>query len=56
MTVKASAALTGLHSALNGDFDKLAPGSEVHFLEDIATEGLQAKRVRTDRNHGSHQQ
>lgn len=39
----------------NGDFDKLAPGSEVHFLEDIATDGLQAKRVRTDRNHGNHQ-
>lgn len=36
----------------NGDFDKLELGGEVHFLEDIATEGLQAKRVRTDKNHG----
>jgi ribosomal subunit interface protein len=39
----------------NGDFDKLEVGSDVHFLEDVATEGLQAKRVRTDRNHGQHQ-
>lgn len=39
----------------NGDFDKLTVGGEVHFLEDIATEGLQAKRVRADRNHGNPQ-
>lgn len=39
----------------NGDFDKLSPGGEVHFLEDIATEGLQAKRVRAERGHGSPQ-
>ena len=36
----------------NGDFDKLEVGSTVHFLEGFASEGLQAKRVRTDRNHG----
>ena len=36
----------------NGDFEKLEIGSEVHFLEDIAREGLQAKRVRAHRNHG----
>lgn len=31
----------------NGDFDKLEIGGEVHFLEDVGAEGLQAKRVRT---------
>ncbi len=35
----------------NGDFDKLAIGGEVHFLEDVGAEGLQAKRVRAGRNH-----
>lgn len=35
----------------NGDFDRLEPGGEVHFLEGMATEGLQAKRVRADRHH-----
>lgn len=39
----------------NGDFDKLALGGDVHFLEDIASDGLQAKRVSADRNHGNHQ-
>ena len=34
-----------------GDFDKLAEGSEVQFLEDIASEGLQAKRVSTGKRH-----
>lgn len=35
----------------NGDFDKLAIGGDVHFLEDVGAEGLQAKRVRSGRNH-----
>lgn len=35
----------------NGDFDKLTVGGEVHFLEDVGAEGLQAKRVRSGRNH-----
>ncbi len=36
----------------NGDFDKLAIGGEVHFLQDIGAEGLQAKRVATRRGGG----
>lgn len=36
-----------------GDFEKLAIGGEVHFLEDVGAEGLQAKRVRADRYHGA---
>ena len=36
----------------NGDFDKLEVGGTVHFLEGLASEGLQAKRVRANRNHG----
>lgn len=35
----------------NGDFERLEIGSEVHFLEDAAADGLQAKRVRSARNH-----
>jgi len=35
----------------NGNFDKLHIGGEVHFLEDIGAEGLQAKRVSSGRNH-----
>jgi len=35
----------------NGDFDKLEIGGEVHFLEDVGAEGLQAKRVRAARSH-----
>lgn len=35
----------------NGDFDKLSVGDEVHFLEDVGAEGLQAKRVRYNGNH-----
>ncbi|SEK85520.1 HPF/RaiA family ribosome-associated protein [Nitrosovibrio tenuis] len=34
------------------DFDKLAEGSEVQFLEDIGGEGFQAKRVSTGKHHG----
>ncbi len=33
----------------NGNFERLAIGSEVHFLEDTGAEGLQAKRVRSGR-------
>jgi cold shock CspA family protein len=33
------------------DFDKLAEGREVQFLEDIASEGFQAKRVSTGKRH-----
>ncbi len=33
------------------DYDKLEIGGEVHFLEDIGAEGLQAKRIRADREH-----
>ncbi len=35
----------------NISFDKLAEGSDVQFLEDIAGEGLQAKRVSTGKHH-----
>lgn len=34
----------------NGNFDQLAEGDEVHFLEDAGSEGLQARRV-TLRKH-----
>ena len=37
----------------NGDFERLEVGSEVHFLEDAGAEGLQAKRVRSARNHAA---
>lgn len=33
------------------NFEKLEEGSEVQFLEDIAGEGLQAKRVSTGKHH-----
>ena len=36
---------------VNNDFDKLAVGSEVRFLEDIGSEDLQAKRVSTGKHH-----
>lgn len=39
----------------NGNFDRLAIGNEVHFLQDAGAEGLQAKRVRSTRNPASHQ-
>jgi ribosomal subunit interface protein len=35
------------------NFDKLAAGSEVRFLEDIGGEGLQAKRVSTGKRHAA---
>ncbi|RJG04224.1 HPF/RaiA family ribosome-associated protein [Noviherbaspirillum sedimenti] len=35
---------------VNADFDQLAPGMEVQFLEEGAGEGLQAKRVSTGRH------
>lgn len=35
----------------NGDFDRLEIGGEVHFLEDVGAEGLQAKRVSSGKNH-----
>ena len=35
----------------NINFDKLAEGSEVQFLEDVAGEGLQAKRVSAGKHH-----
>ncbi len=38
----------------DGDFDKLEIGGEVHFLEDVGAEGLQAKRVRAERSHTTH--
>ena len=38
----------------NDDFDKLEVGNEVHFLEEIAKEGMQAKRVRANRHNGHH--
>lgn len=37
----------------NANFERLEIGSEVHFLEDAGAEGLQAKRVRSARNHAS---
>jgi ribosomal subunit interface protein len=37
----------------NGTFERLEIGSEVQFLEDAGAEGLQAKRVRSSRNHAS---
>jgi ribosomal subunit interface protein len=37
----------------NGTFDRLAIGAEVHFLEGTGAEGLQAKRVRSARNHAA---
>ncbi len=40
-----------LMSVANGEYDKLAIGSEVHFLQDIGAEGFQAKRVGAHRNH-----
>ncbi|MBA4142971.1 MAG: ribosome-associated translation inhibitor RaiA [Nitrosospira sp.] len=33
------------------NFDKLGEGSEVQFLEDIGSEGFQAKRVSTGKHH-----
>ena len=33
------------------NFDKLTEGSEVQFLEDIGSEGYQAKRVSTGKHH-----
>lgn len=36
-----------------GTFERLEIGSEVHFLEDGGAEGLQAKRVRSGRNHAT---
>lgn len=33
------------------DFDRLAIGEEVQFLEDISSEGYQAKRVSTGKHH-----
>lgn len=33
------------------DFDQLAAGDEVQFLEDIGSEGYQAKRVSTGKHH-----
>jgi ribosomal subunit interface protein len=35
----------------NVNFDQLAAGSEVQFLEDIGSEGFQAKRVSTGKRH-----
>ncbi len=35
------------------DFDQLTPGSKVQFLEDIGSEGYQAKRVSTGKHHVS---
>ncbi len=37
-------------SLAHADFDKLEIGREVHFLEDIGAEGLQAKRISADRS------
>ncbi|SFF09409.1 ribosome hibernation-promoting factor, HPF/YfiA family [Nitrosomonas sp. Nm166] len=33
------------------DFDQLAEGDEVQFLEDIGSEGYQAKRISTGKHH-----
>ncbi|MEK6736884.1 MAG: cold shock domain-containing protein [Pseudomonadota bacterium] len=33
------------------DFDQLTVGEEVQFLEDISSEGYQAKRVSTGKHH-----
>ncbi len=35
----------------SNNFDKLMEGGEVQFLEDIGSEGLQAKRVSTGKHH-----
>ena len=35
----------------DNDFDKLVEGGEVRFLEDIGSEGFQAKRVTTGKHH-----
>ncbi|HET7061659.1 MAG TPA: HPF/RaiA family ribosome-associated protein [Nitrosospira sp.] len=35
----------------NINFDKLSEGSEVQFVEDVASEGLQAKRVSAGKHH-----
>ena len=35
----------------NNNFEQLEEGSEVQFLEDIASEGFQAKRVSTGKHH-----
>jgi ribosomal subunit interface protein len=35
----------------SNNFDQLAAGSEVQFLEDIGSEGFQAKRVSTGKHH-----
>jgi cold shock CspA family protein len=35
----------------SNNFDQLAEGSEVQFLEDIGSEGFQAKRVSTGKHH-----
>lgn len=34
-----------------GDFDRLTVGTEVQFIEDIGSEGYQAKRVSTGKHH-----
>lgn len=38
---------------VNNNFDKLAIGSDVQFLETIGGDGLQAKRVSAARNHAT---
>jgi ribosome-associated translation inhibitor RaiA/cold shock CspA family protein len=35
----------------SGGFSKMAPGTEVQFIEGVGGEGFQAKRVSTERSH-----
>jgi len=40
---------------VNADFDQLQPGLPVHFIEEAAAEGLQAKRISVSRHTSSAQ-
>ncbi len=40
-----------LTNLAEGDFDKLEVGRDVHFLQDIGAEGMQAKRVGAHHGH-----
>ncbi len=42
----------GRDNVVHPAFDQLTPGTEVQFIEEIAAEGAQAKRVSAGKHHG----
>ena len=42
----------GRENVVHPTFDQLTPGAEVQFIEEIAAEGAQAKRVSAGKPHG----